>query len=136
DDVPSDLNPLPDFYEIESPLNGILTAFHTHPDCAWLVVAIDMPFIDSVSIDYLLQQRKAKKVATCFYDSDSQWPEPLYSVWEPVANPLLAEFYKRGNISPRDFIRQHDVNSIPSPDRKILMNINTPEDFEGLNLDD
>lgn len=136
DDVPSHLNPLPDFYEIESPLNGILTAFQTYPDCVWLVVAIDMPFIDSVSIDYLLQQRKSKKVATCFYDSDGQWPEPLFSVWEPEANPLVADFYKSGNISPRDFLRQHDVNIIPAPDRKILRNINTPEDFEGFNLVD
>lgn len=123
-------NPLPDQYAIHSPLNGILTAFSQEPATAWLSVPIDMPFIQADAISFLLKNRDTKKVATCFWDSTGKEPEPLFTIWEPTARALLLEFYQKGKISPRDFLKQADVNRINTPDQTYLTNINTPEEFE------
>jgi hypothetical protein len=38
--IPAELNPLPDAYEIEGPLNGILSAFKLDAAAPWLVIAL------------------------------------------------------------------------------------------------
>lgn len=128
--VPVRFNPLPDHFDFESPLNGILTAFAHDSIAAWLTVPIDMPLIDVEIIAYLLNKRDSNKVATCFYDSEGKNPEPLIAIWEPRAYPLLQNFYKEGKISPRDFLKQHDTHIIEIPDRNALANINSPEELE------
>jgi len=128
--IPSHLNPLPDQHDFESPLNGILSAFSHDSIAAWLTIPVDMPLIDVEIISYLLKKRDPTKVATCFYDSDGQKPEPLIAVWEPRAYPLLLKFRKGGKISPRDFLCQHETHIIEIPDRNALANINSPDELE------
>jgi molybdopterin-guanine dinucleotide biosynthesis protein A len=132
--VPVQFNPLPDKYDFDSPLNGILTAFSHDAISSWLTVPIDMPLIDAEMISYLLGKRNVAKVATCFYDSNGKNPEPLITIWEPPAYPLLLAFQKEGKISPRDFLKQHDTHIIEIPDRNLLANINSPEELERFKL--
>lgn len=132
-DVARQLNPLPDRYDVDSPLNGVLSAFSSDPLCAWLTVAVDMPLIDSPSLQYLLDQRDPEKVATCFLDSDGAKPEPLLTLWEPKAFPLLQSYYNRGQISPRSFLLQHDIRLLTAPNRNIFMNVNSPDDLKQFN---
>ncbi|WP_276369278.1 molybdenum cofactor guanylyltransferase [Chryseolinea sp. H1M3-3] len=128
--VPARFNPLPDKFDFESPLNGILTAFAHDSIAAWLTVPVDMPLIDVEVISYLISRRDTSKVATCFYDSDGKNPEPLIAIWEPRAHSLLSNFYKEGKISPRDFLKQYNTHIIQIPDRNALANINSPEELE------
>ena len=128
--IPGRFNPLLDKYDFDSPLNGILTAFSHDAIASWLTVPIDMPLIDAEMISYLLSKRNVAKVATCFYDSDGKNPEPLITIWEPQAYPLLLNFQKQGKVSPRDFLKQHDSHIIEIPDRNSLANINSPEELE------
>src|SRR5690606_28863099 len=123
------LNPLPDRFEINTPLNGILTAFERDHDVAWLTIPVDMPLIDKDSIDFLLDNRDRSKLATCFCDSDGNDPEPLFCLWEGTAYAALQAFFKSGGISPRRFLQTHPVKLLqpPSP---IHLNINTPEELE------
>ena len=127
--IPHDLNPLPDQFDIDSPLNGILTAFVHDPDAAWLAIAVDMPFVDTVTLETLIQNRKPDKVASCFFDSDGAKPEPLLTIWEPRAFPLLREFQKRGAISPRRFLMENDIHLLSVPDKRALVNVNTEGDL-------
>lgn len=129
DDISSSLNPLPDRFEIDTPLNGILTAFEKDPDAAWLTVPVDMPLIDMKSITYLLDKRDSDMMATCFYDSDGQDPEPLFCIWESHAYTSLKTFFAAGGISPRKFLQTHPVKLL-SPPFPIHLNINTPEELE------
>ncbi len=133
EDVPQQFNPLPDQYDIETPLNGILSAFSKDPSSAWLALAVDMPFIDSATLQFLVSNRGADKVATCFLDSDGKNPEPLLTLWESTAFPLLQSFYKAGNISPRSFLMQHDVQILSVPDKNVLMNINSNDELNRFN---
>ncbi|HZI23630.1 MAG TPA: molybdenum cofactor guanylyltransferase [Chryseolinea sp.] len=128
--IPVHLNPLPDQYNFDSPLNGILTAFSHDSIAAWLSVPVDMPLIDVEIIAYLLKKRDANKIATCFLDSDGKNPEPLITIWEPRSYPHLIRFQQSGKISPRDFLKSHDTHIIEIPDRNALANINSADELQ------
>lgn len=127
--IPEIFNPLPDRFDIAGPMNGILTAFAHQPDANWLIVAVDMPYVSRDTLQLLIRERKQKTIATCFYNPETQQPEPLLTLWEPEAYPLLLSFTAQGTISPREFLKSHDVNLIQPPDRKILLNFNSPGDL-------
>lgn len=132
--VPPALNPIVDIFQIDSPLNGILSAFARDPEMAWLTVAVDMPFVDAPAIQQLLTQRDSGKVASCFRDSDGRKPEPLFTLWEPRAFPLLRQFHDEGHISPREFLMKNDIELLTIPDRRTLANINSPEELKSLKI--
>lgn len=127
--LPSSSNPIADIFQIDSPLNGILSAFQFNKTAAWLTVPVDMPMIDDAIIRYLVDHRDTSKTATCFFDSDGKNPEPLFTIWEPSAYLDLQQFYVDGKISPRDFLKQANVRIIAVPDAKFLININSEEDW-------
>ena len=124
--------PLPqieDQLKIQSPLNGIFSALKVSASTAWLVVANDMPLVDTETLQTLIHHRDPSRVAACFYDSSGKRPEPLISIWEPASVPLLETFIENGKISPRQFLEEHDIRIIPINDNKALLNINSPEDL-------
>ncbi|HTF20607.1 MAG TPA: NTP transferase domain-containing protein [Chryseolinea sp.] len=124
--VPLWLNPLPDIMDIRSPLNGILTAFHTNPERAWLVVAVDLPNVSPIVLQELVSHRDTRKLATCFFDSSAGAPEPLLTIWEPASQPLLEARAASGNISPRSFLQEHDVHFVYGMNESVFFNVNDP----------
>lgn len=129
EDIPEFLNPIEDRYNLNSPLNGILSAFEHTPSVAWLTVPVDMPMIDEQCIRFLIDHRDTNKLATCFVDSDGEKPEPLLALWEPAAFELLKQFHAAGEFSPRKFLMEHAVSLLQPPSKKIYQNINTPEEL-------
>jgi molybdenum cofactor guanylyltransferase len=127
--IPSTLNPLYDSLPVESPINGILTAFAQHKTTAWLTVPVDMPFIDSKTIALLIEHRDVSAAATCFYDSEGKLPEPLITIWEPSSFPELRKSYTDGNISPRKFLMASKVKMIRHPDSNFNSNVNSQEEL-------
>jgi molybdopterin-guanine dinucleotide biosynthesis protein A len=119
-----------DHFNLESPLNGILSAFHFDPFTSWITLPVDMPNIDSNAIAYLLSHRDKSKIATCFLDSDELSPEPLFTIWEPKAKPLLFDFFNSGEFSPKKFLIQNDVCLLKVPNSTMLININTEEELQ------
>ena len=126
--VPPSLNPIPDKFDYNSPINGILSGMQMHPDKAWLIVAVDMPFVDLAALQCLLKSRNKSMVATCFLHEPENFPEPLLTLWEPVAYPLLVAYTSEGNVSPRLFLESNPVKIVKPPDKKVLSNINYPKD--------
>ncbi len=135
DDIPETLNPLRDQFLIDSPLNGILSAFQSNKSTAWLTVPVDMPMVDEVVIAYLIQHRDTSKSATCFFDSDGKNPEPLFTIWEPSIYENLIKFNGAGESSPRDFLIHSDINIISIPDTKYLLNINNEQEWRQFKKD-
>jgi len=133
--IPVSFNPLPDAFKLKSPLNGILTAFHHDHSCAWLSVPVDMPFIDDRIIDHLMKHRQPSKIATCFFDSEGKFPEPLFAIWEKASHPLLIDYYNSGKYTPRGFLMTHEVAVLPSPSTKMHTNINSPEEYNNFRKD-
>lgn len=133
--VEQELNPIVDEYSFNSPINGILTAFGLHPEYAWLVVAIDLPNVDRSVIRRLMEERDTSKMATCFFDDNAQAPEPLITIWEPVAYPVLMTNAQKGNVSPRNFLRSAEVHIIRNVPSAWFLNVNSPEDRLDLTTD-
>jgi molybdopterin-guanine dinucleotide biosynthesis protein A len=130
DSIPAELNPLPDEFDMDSPLNGIMTAFLRDAESAWITLPVDMPFVDDNVVRHLLTARDNSYDATCFYDSEGSDPEPMICIWESRCAPLLKEFYSNGNISPRKFLKSHRVKLVESPSPQVHLNVNTPEEME------
>lgn len=130
ENIPAALNPLPDQFELESPLNGILSAFGKNGSVAWLTVPVDMPYVDEAALAYLIKHRNTNKTVTCFIDSDGKHPEPLLALWEAKAAAPLKMYYESGGISPREFLKQQDILLLQPPDKRIHYNINTPDELD------
>jgi len=58
------------------PYGAILSAFREHPNHAWLTVACDLPLLNEASLILLAQKRNPSKLATCFHNPETKFPEP------------------------------------------------------------
>jgi molybdopterin-guanine dinucleotide biosynthesis protein A len=130
EDLPLSLNPLEDALALQGPMNGLITAFRKHPHKAWIVMAVDMPYADGQAIEQLITGRLPGTVATCFRLPAEPFPEPLLTLWEPVALPLLEKFAGSGRNSPRDFLKQHKISLLTPSGERTLANINSPEEYQ------
>ncbi len=125
---------LPDtFFEL-GPFGAILSAFRRQPDCAWLVVACDLPLLDRATLDFLVQHRQPHRIASTFESPHDQLPEPLITVWEPKSYAVLLSFLAQGYSCPRKVLLHSDTLILPAPNPAALTNVNTPEDLEKIAL--
>lgn len=115
-----------DAFDWPGPLNGILSAFRRDPASAWLVVACDMPLLTACSFDALAAGRDSAKLATVFYDSDGQLPEPLLGIYEPRFGPIMERAIETGQYSPRWILQRNDMQLLTAPDVRELLNVNDP----------
>lgn len=126
----ADYKTLTDSYTGIGPYGAILSAFKFQPDVAWLVVACDLPLLNSDTLKYLLEHRDANAIATTFQSPFDGLPEPLITIWEPKSHSILLESLSSGYTCPRKvLIKSESVTILQAPDAKALMNVNTPEDF-------
>lgn len=107
------------------PYGAILSAFRENPDAAWLVTACDLPLLDEETLTYLMQHRDTSKIATTYESPHDGFPEPLITIWEPKAYPILLSFLAQGYSCPRKVLRNNDVRIIKALHPEKLMNVNT-----------
>lgn len=116
------------------PFGGILSAFKQDPNAAWFTVATDIPFVDQEALNKLVKNRNISKIATCFHNSKTGFPEPLITIWEPRAYPAMLRFLGDGYNCPRKVLINSDVEEIEVPSEKVFTNINTPEDLNQIDI--
>jgi molybdopterin-guanine dinucleotide biosynthesis protein A len=116
-----------DLYNDIGPLNGILSAFAAYPDCAWLVVACDLPSLDASTLDRLVRGRDPAREATAFRNPHDQLPEPLCAIYEPAISMRLMKAYRSGRLSPREALRDADTCLLEVQDAEALHDANDPE---------
>ena len=112
------------------PYGGILSAFRHDPNVAWLCVACDIPMLDRQTLERLVDERDVSKLATCFYNPVTDFPEPLITLWEPRAYPVLLHFLSLGYSCPRKVLINNEVETLELHDAQVLVNVNTPEEYE------
>ena len=124
-------NVIVDENEYRGPFNGILSAYKKHPEVAWLVLACDLPLIDSDSLKKLVENRNPKKFATSFATKESGLPEPLITIWEPKSLQRAITYLEATDSScPRKFLINSEI-SLAHPERdEILYNANSLEDYQ------
>ncbi|MBG30663.1 MAG: molybdenum cofactor guanylyltransferase [Opitutae bacterium] len=113
------------------PLGGILSAFASKPEHAWLVLACDLPFLGEDTLKHLLEERDTKKLATAYSSSHDGLPEPLCAIYEPSAARQLNHFFQEKKLlCPRKILMQTEPKLIDPLDQRALDNINTPEEYQ------
>ncbi len=110
------------------PYGGILSAFRQDPNAAWLVVATDIPLLDEATLQQLIDERNPSKVATCFHNPETNFPEPLITLWEPRAYPRLLNFLTLGYSCPRKALINSEIEEIEMENLNAMKNANTPEE--------
>ena len=113
------------------PFGGICSAFQKDPNSAWMVLATDLPFLDEHLVKLLLEKRNPAKVATAIKGKGKQFPEPLITIYEPKAYPVLLQYLAQGYSCPRKMLINSEVE-IVEVDDELIRNINTPEEFQAV----
>lgn len=76
-----------------------------------------------------MTNRNPSKLATVFLDSEGKFPEPLITIWEPRAYPVLLRYLSQGYSCPRKVLINSDVEVLKAPDVQEFQNINDPEAY-------
>lgn len=126
----SNYEPILDTFEGLGPYGGILSAFREHPNHAWMTVACDLPYMNKETIAQLAAGRDASKIATCFYNPETKFPEPLITIWEPRAYPVLLEFLSQGYSCPRKVLINTDIAQLQMEDIVCMTNVNDKVAYE------
>jgi molybdopterin-guanine dinucleotide biosynthesis protein A len=111
------------------PIAGIAAAQARAPDAAWLVLACDLPYLDSATLAHLVSHRDAARSATAYRSSHDGLPEPLCAIYEPRSAPLILQYIGAGKSCPRKFLIRSDACLLDQPDPRALDNINTPAEY-------
>lgn len=127
---PDATNQIADTFVGLGPYGAILSAFRTNPNAAWLVTACDQPFLTDKTLKFLISKRNPSKVATAFYNPETDFPEPLITIWEPKAYSHLLHFLSLGYSCPRKVLINTDIELVKLEDATVLKNVNTPEEYE------
>jgi molybdopterin-guanine dinucleotide biosynthesis protein A len=88
-----------------------------------------LPFVNENLIKLLVEKRNPAKVATAIKGNGKQFPEPLITIYEPKADPILLQYLAQGYSCPRKMLINSDVE-IVEVDDDLIRNINTFEEYE------
>jgi molybdopterin-guanine dinucleotide biosynthesis protein A len=111
------------------PLAGILAAQRAYPEAAWLVLACDLPFLDTAILRHLLERRDRQGYATAFSSTHDGLPEPLCALYEPKSAATLARFATGGKSCPRKFLIEHQATLLEPLRAEALDNVNSTTDY-------
>lgn len=111
------------------PMGGIHAALHAYPDRGWLVLACDLPFLDSATLQYLIAHRVSTRVASAYRSSFDGQPEPLCAIFEPSSRALIEQSLAQSQQCPRALLARSDVELLDLPNPRALDNINTGEEY-------
>ncbi|MCL4127703.1 UNVERIFIED_CONTAM: hypothetical protein GTU68_008824 [Idotea baltica] len=110
------------------PMGALLTVFQQDPNKAIITLPCDTPFLDKELIDELLANRNPNKLATCFHNPETSFPEPLICIWEPSAYPVMLQYLAMGYSCPRKVLINSPIHCIQTNQTNKLFNANTPKE--------
>lgn len=117
-----------DTFAINGPTSGIMSAFTFDPDCGWLVLACDLPYIDSSTIEKITTQRDLEKDATAYKSEHNMFVEPLCTIYEPRIVQNFQKYIALNKTCPRKVLINSNVKILELENKKALDNANTQED--------
>jgi molybdopterin-guanine dinucleotide biosynthesis protein A len=114
---------------MRGPAAGLLAAWSHAPQVAWLVLATDLPFVSAALVADLLAGRDVSTLATAFRHRDGT-PEPLCTIWEPAARPILLGRVGSGDSSLRRLLVDGPVKMLDASDPDLLRSVDSERQYE------
>ncbi len=127
---PAHMSRIDDQFIDMGPMGGILSAQRSHRQAAWLVLACDLPRLDTGTLEYLLAERDCRKMATCYLSSSDGLPEPLCAVYEPKSHGRLLQFLGQGIQCPRKVLLNSPVKTLSLVNPRSLDNVNHAHEWQ------
>ena len=118
-----------DSVDVGGPVAGILSAMAAHPGVDWLVVACDLPNVDTATLSYLIEEHAAGTPFTAYRSSHDDLPEPLCAIYTAGSRDRLQAFVADGLHCPRKMLLRSDTRLLQQPRPDALDNVNTPADL-------
>jgi molybdopterin-guanine dinucleotide biosynthesis protein A len=128
--VESEYELLEDTFVGLGPFGAIASAMRKNPNTAWLVVACDLPLLDEKTLQFLVENRNASKVATAIYNPETDFPEPLITIWEPRSYQVMLNFLTQGYSCPRKVLINSEIELLKLENVKVLLNVNDAEAYD------
>lgn len=120
---------IPDRYPGEGPLGGILTAL-SHTDADWnLVVACDMPGLETPFLKSILDAAEELGYDTLVPSGPSGRPEPLCAVYHRRALAPFDAVFAHGERRMTAALAAVRTTILPVSGTDPFQNVNTPEDW-------
>jgi molybdenum cofactor guanylyltransferase len=109
------------------PLAGIIAAMDLQPDADWLVLACDLPRLDTATLRHLISSKRPDELFLSYRSEFDGLPEPLCAIYAPAALPLLKsmEFH-----CPRKLLIRRECRLLEAVTPRALENANTPDDWQ------
>jgi molybdopterin-guanine dinucleotide biosynthesis protein A len=132
--LPDDAKTAADIYPEKGSLGGIFTGL-THARGDWgVVVACDMPFLNTSLLEYLLSLREGYDAVVPVLDGR---PEPTHAAYSKTCVEHIEPRLKADDLKIARFFDQVRVNFVPQeeverfdPDHLSFFNVNTQQDLE------
>ena len=93
-----------------------------------LVLACDLPYIDSSTIEKITTQRDLDKDATAYKSEYNMFVEPLCTIYEPRIVQNFQKYIALNKTCPRKVLINSNVKILELENKKALDNANTQED--------
>jgi len=117
---------------IIDPANGPLTAIHSafqkKPESALLVIACDLPLLETGTLQHLIENRDPNAHATSFRSTSDNLPEPLCAIYETSIAPLIEQSLTDNQHCPRSLLKESTTHLLNLLKPNALLNANTPAD--------
>lgn len=126
-----------DSLKIKGPLCGIISVHIQHPSQDLLVLACDMPLIETEILEELLTYYRLHPDADAFVFTNDSEPEPLCGIYKAKGLTHIHHLYKTDQLpkhSMKNVIESISTFLIPLPPdkKKFFSNFNTHAELKGL----
>ena len=111
------------------PIGGIHAALQAHPQVAWLVLACDLPFLDTATLQQLIAARDTQRPATAFRSNHDGKPEPLCAIYEPASAHAIDHWIASGQRCPRGLLAASGIPLLELRSPHALDNVNTAAEY-------
>ena len=126
-----------DLLQIRGPLSGVLSVHFKYPDEDLLILACDMPLLETELLHELLALYNQYLSYDAFIYTNDGEPEPLCGIYKAKALAGIYQLYKLnqlGKYSMKYMLEQITTHTTPLPDNKkeFFRNFNTHAEINGL----
>ena len=138
-EVPESLRTLPVLEDRQSglgPIGGLVTALSAYPDQAVLLLACDLPRLETTLLLRLRNESRPPGLeAVCFESPEQRGRlEPCCGLYLPEIRSRIERIIAQGRLSLHALLAEANVRRLAVPASLVdcLKNVNTPEDYRSI----